>query len=207
MNQNIHEYCQTCDQGQKIDNLLTQNLAKLVTTLPEEPFQKWGLDFIRFVKLANRMSSNQYILVTIDYATKWVETQALCTNIAIVTAKFLYKHIFTIFGCPLTIVTDQGTHFINDVIKYLTNHFILKHISSTTYQPQGNGQVESINKVSRTLLTKLVNENRNEWDEHLSTVLFSYRTAYKIGTSYTPFQLVYGLHPLLPTEYLQQSPI
>jgi len=58
MNQNIHEYCQTCDQGQKIDNLLTQNLAKLVTTLPEEPFQKWGLDFIRFVKLANRMSSN-----------------------------------------------------------------------------------------------------------------------------------------------------
>jgi hypothetical protein len=51
-----------------------QNLMKLVTTLLEEPFQKWGLDFIRLVKLASRLSSNRYILVAIDYATKWVET-------------------------------------------------------------------------------------------------------------------------------------
>ncbi len=56
-------------------------------------------------------------------------------------------------------MTDQGTHFINDVIKYFTDHFILKHISSTSYYPQGNGQAKFINKVFGTLLTKLVNEN------------------------------------------------
>jgi hypothetical protein len=61
-------------------------------------------------------------------------------------------------------VTDQGTHFINDAIRYLTDHFILKHTNSTIYYPQGNGQVESINKVFGNLLTKLVNENRNDWD-------------------------------------------
>ncbi len=88
-----------------------------------------------------------------------MEAQALCTNITIITAKFLYKHIPIIFGCPLTIMTDQGTHFINDVIKYFTDHFILKHISSTSYYPQGNGQAKFINKVFGTLLTKLVNEN------------------------------------------------
>jgi hypothetical protein len=51
-------------------------------------------------------------------------------------------------------------------------------------------------------LTKLVNETRADWDDHLYTVLFSHRTAYKVTTTHTPFQLVYGLHPLMPTEYL-----
>ncbi len=53
-----------------------------------------------------------------------------------------------------------GVHFINDVIKHLTDHFLLKHVSSTTYYPQGNGQVESTNKVLGTFLTKLVSENK-----------------------------------------------
>jgi hypothetical protein len=148
------------------------------------------------------LSGNQYILVAIDYATKLVEAQAFRTNIVVVTAKFLYEHNFTRFGCPLTIVIDQGTHFINDVIRYLIDHFIFKHTSCTIYYPQGNGQAKSTNKVFETLLTKLVNENKNDWDEHMSTILFSYQTAYKVGTSHTPFQLVYGLHPLLPTKYM-----
>jgi hypothetical protein len=63
------------------------------------------------------------------------------------------------FGCPLTIVTDWGVHFINDAIKYLTDHFLLKHASSTTYYPQENGQAGYINKVFGTLLTKPVSEN------------------------------------------------
>jgi hypothetical protein len=91
-----------------------------------------------------------------------VEVQALRTNIVIITIKFLYEHIFPRFGCPLTIMTDQGTHFINDVIKYLANHFILKHTNSIVHYPQGNGHVKSTNKVFETLLTKLVNENRND---------------------------------------------
>jgi hypothetical protein len=51
-------------------------------------------------------------------------------------------------------------------------------------------------------LTKLISENRTYWDEHLSIVLFSYGTAYKVATRYTPYQLMYGLHPLMPIEYI-----
>jgi len=47
----------------------------------------------------------------------------------------MYECILTMFGCPLTIVIDQGVHFINDAIKYLTNHFLMKHVSSITYYP------------------------------------------------------------------------
>jgi hypothetical protein len=87
----------------------------------------------------------------------------------------------------LTIVIDQGIHFINDTIKHMIEHFLLKHVSSTTYYPHGNGQVKFINKVIGRLLTKLVNEKRTNLDEHLSIVVFSYRTFYKVTTRYTPY--------------------
>jgi len=78
-------------------------------------------------------------LVAIDYATKWVEVKALRINIVIVTTKFLYECVLTIFGYPWTTLIDQGVHFINDAIMYLIDHFMLEYVSSTTYCPQGNG--------------------------------------------------------------------
>jgi hypothetical protein len=71
-------------------------------------------------------------------------------------------------------------------------------VSSTTYYLQGNGQAKSTNKVFGTFFTSLVNENKTYWDEHFSTMLFSYITTYKVTTWYTPYQLLYGLHPLMP---------
>jgi hypothetical protein len=75
-------------------------------------------------------------------------------------------------------------------------------VNFTTYYPHGNGHVKYINKVFGTLLTKLVDVNRIDWDEHLSTMLFSYKITCKVATRYTPYQLVYGLHPLMPTKYI-----
>ncbi len=105
----------------------------MVTTLSEEPCMKWGLDFIGPIKLARRLTRNTYIFVAIDYATKWVEAKALKTNTLVVTTRFLYEYILTIFGCPLTIVTYQGVHFIDDIIKYMIKQFLLRHVNSTTY--------------------------------------------------------------------------
>jgi hypothetical protein len=81
---------------------------------------KWGLDFIGSIKPIERLIGNIYILVAIDYVTKWVEAKSLKTNIAIVTTKLLHEYTLTKFGCPLTIVTVQGIYFINDTIKHLT---------------------------------------------------------------------------------------
>jgi hypothetical protein len=94
-----------------------------MTSFLEEPFMKWGLDFVGPIKPTKRYIGNKCIFVATNYVTKWVEARALKTNIATIIASFLYECILIRFGCPFTIITNQGVHFINDVIKYLTDHF------------------------------------------------------------------------------------
>jgi hypothetical protein len=162
-------------------------MLKIVTSIIEKPFMKWGLDILGPLKPIGKYTINKHILVAIDYATKWVEIRALTTNTIVITTKFLYECILIKFGCPLTIITNQGVHVINDVIKYLINHFLLKHVNSKTNYPQGNGHAESINEVFGVFLTKLVHENKIDWDEHLLIVLFSYKIAYKVTMGCTPY--------------------
>jgi hypothetical protein len=90
---------------------------------------KWGLYFLGLIKPVGKLTTNIYILKATNYATKWVEAKALRTNITIVIARFMYEYILTKFGCPLTIVINQGVHFINDTIKHLIEQFMLAHVN------------------------------------------------------------------------------
>jgi hypothetical protein len=135
-----HEILRSCDNCQKIGGFKTKSLAKLVMTLPKEPFMKWGQDFICPIKPIGTLTRNTYILVATDYVTKWAETKALRTNITKIISIFMYEFILTRCGCPMNLITYQMVHFIDDTIKYLIEQFVLKHVNSTTYYTQGNRQ-------------------------------------------------------------------
>jgi len=80
---------------------------------------KWGFDFIGPIKPFERYMGNKYILVATDNITKWVETNALWTNMTMVIVCFFYEFILIHCGCPFMLVSDQGTHFINNTIEHL----------------------------------------------------------------------------------------
>ena len=100
-----------------------------------EPFQKWGLDFVGPIKPTSKLIGKKYILVPIDYCTKWVEAVALRDNAAKLMAKFIYKSIMTRFGCPVELASDQGGHFLNHVIEELTRTHMIMRKKSSTYHP------------------------------------------------------------------------
>jgi len=104
--QDVNDYYRSYDACQRTKGLMIQSLANLVTNLLEEPFMKWGLDFVGLIKPISKRKGNKYILIATNYAAKWVETRALKTIIAIVIANFLYECILTRFKCLLTIVTN-----------------------------------------------------------------------------------------------------
>jgi hypothetical protein len=197
-----HQYVLRCDVCQRANRPTNQDHMPLHPVLPQLPFEKWGLDYVGPIKPAARGSQARYIKVATDYMTKWAEARAVRKADARSTTKFIYEHIITRFGCPIEMVTDRGTHFINEVITELLTKFMVIHRKSTPYYPRRNGQAESTNKILSGILTKICEVKRTDWETKLHFALWAYRTAYKTSVGQTPFQLVYGLEAVMPAEFV-----
>nr|GEV55152.1 reverse transcriptase domain-containing protein [Tanacetum cinerariifolium] len=126
-----------------------------------------GIDF-----MGSFLSSkgNKYILVAVDYLSKWVEAKALPTNDARVVCKFL-KNLFARFGIPRAIISDQGTHFCNDQFAKVMLKLDVTHHLATPYHPQTSGQVEVSNRGLKRILERTVGENRASWSDKLDDAL------------------------------------
>jgi len=105
---------------------------------------------------------HQYILLAVDYVSKWVEVIPYKTNDNKVVVKFLKENIFSRFGTPRTIISDNGTHFCNRTFEVLMRKYAITHKLSTPYHPQTSGQVEVSNRQVKLILEKTVNQNRKD---------------------------------------------
>nr|GEY73217.1 reverse transcriptase domain-containing protein [Tanacetum cinerariifolium] len=121
-----------------------------------EIFNVWGIDFMGPFPSSK---GNKYILVSIDYLSKWVEAKALPTNDARVVVRFL-KSLFSLFGTPKAIISDRGTQFCNDQFSRVMEKYEVTHRLSTTYHPQTSRQVVVKNRGLKRILERTVGENR-----------------------------------------------
>nr|GFB02842.1 reverse transcriptase domain-containing protein [Tanacetum cinerariifolium] len=138
-----------------------------------------------------KFQGNKYILIAVDYLSKWVEAKALPTNDARVVVKFL-KSLFSWFGTLKTIISDHGTHFYNDQFARVMSKYGVTHRLSTAYHPQTSGQVEVTNRGLKRILKRTVGENRALWTDKLNDTLWAFRTAFKTLIGCTPYRHVYG---------------
>ncbi|GKC30246.1 reverse transcriptase domain-containing protein, partial [Tanacetum coccineum] len=142
---------------------------------------------------------NKYILVAVDYLSKWVEAKALPTNDARVVVKFL-KSLFARFGTPRAIISDRGTHFCNDQFAKVMSKYGVTHRLATAYHPQTSGQVEVSNRGLKRILERTVGENRASWSDKLDDALLEFRTTFKTPIGCMSYKLVYGKSCHLPIE-------
>jgi hypothetical protein len=151
---------------------MCSHLAPLHLVIIGGPFTKWGVDFLD----CNLDSSggHQHIIVAIDYFTKWEEAMPMIKSNGKTATFFMFNQIIYQFRISSEIVTDHGSHFQNKMMKELASKLVFKHVHSSPYYPQENGQVEAMNKYLKTILQKTIRQSKSDWHLMFYLTLWAY---------------------------------
>src|SRR6266540_947842 len=154
MRKNIKEYAKTYFQCQQRGSMRQNNQKRTIP--PTDIFERWEVDIVGPLPITRE--GNRYIVVAMDYFSRWPEARPLKMANADTVATFLYEEIICRFGAPRILQSDRGTHFVNELIQRLTRRFRIKHSLSSPYHPQSNGLVERFNKTLCEGIAKLAEE-------------------------------------------------
>src|SRR4051812_8053082 len=162
------------------------------------PFSMWGIDMIGMIE-PKASNGHRFILVAIDYFTKWVEAASYANVTKKVVVRFIRNNIICRYGLPSRIIIDNGSNLNNSMMRELCESFKIEHHNSSPYRPKMNGAVEAANKNIKKIVQKMV-VTYKDWHEMLPFALHGYRTSVRTSTGATPFSLVYGMEAVLPVE-------
>ena len=135
------------------------------------------------------IGNKKYLLVGIDYFTKWVEVEPLANIRNVDVKRFIWKSIVTRYGVPYALISDNGLEFDSKAFKKYCFDLGIKNRYSTPAYPQGNGQAEAINKAIVNGLKKRLDDAKGKWVEELSHILWTYQTTPRRSTGETPFSM------------------
>ena len=187
--------CRICQEHAKISRLPSEPLTSITSPCP---FQQWGLDILGPLPIGKGQC--KFIIVAVDYFTKWAEAEPLTTITEQKIRNFVWRAVICKFGIPRALVSDNGKQFDNAKFRDFCAELEIKNYYSSPAHPQSNGQTEvTIRTLKATLKTKL-EDLKGNWVEYLPEVLWTYRTTQKSATRETPFALTFGTEALAPVE-------
>ncbi|XP_025161027.1 uncharacterized protein LOC112589987 [Harpegnathos saltator] len=198
LKEEIQEFIRNCRSCQlkKLVRVKTKQ-PMVITDTPKEAFEKISMDIMG--PLPTTSSGNSYILTIQDLLTKHSTAIALRQASALDVADAFVNNFICLYGAPKAVLTDQGSHFINSLIKAVARKFKINQCKTTAYHPQSNGSIERSHHVLWEYLKQYTN-TQHEWDEFLNLAMFSYNSSVHEGTSYRPHELVFGKSVRTPSS-------
>ena len=179
--------CKICQEHAKISRLPSEPLTSIISPWP---FQKWGLDILGPLPLGKGQC--KFIIVTVDYFTKWAEAEPLATITEQKIHNFVWRAIICRFGIPRALVSNNGKQFDNAKFRDFYAELGIKYYYSSPAHPQSNGQAEVTIRILKAALKTKLEDLKGKWVEYLPEVLWAYRTTQKSVTRETPFALAFG---------------
>ena len=161
------------------------------------PFDRIGVDVVQFPVSAK---GNKYAVVFVDYLTKWVEVFPTPDQTALTIAKLLVTEIISRHGVPRELLSDRGAAFLSKLLQEVYRLMGIHKVSTTAYHPQTDGLVERFHRTLLAMISKTAQPGGCDWDDRLPYVLFAYRCSEQGSTLESPFFMLYGRDPVLPTE-------
>ncbi|CAF3452769.1 unnamed protein product, partial [Rotaria socialis] len=181
----ITSYIKSCEKCSKysVDRHKPSGFLQPIEP-PADVFQILGMDW--WGPAQTSINGNRYILVITDRLSSYVFATASPTNTAQDTARILLEEVILVHGSPDIVITDQVTHFSNELLQYITNLIGCKHIFPTPYYPQTNRQTERWNSTFVTQLAKFCNDDHNNWDTYLPSIVYAYNNGVHHSSGFTP---------------------
>jgi transposase InsO family protein len=143
----------------------------------------------------------KYVVVAVEYFSKWIEAKPLATITLVTVQKFFWQNIVCHFGVPKAITVDNGTHFDAEAFKEFCEQIGTKIHFASVRHPESNGLVERANGIIMTGIMKLIfNQPRGKWPDELIKVVWSHNTMMSRLTGFTPFKLLFGDEAITPKE-------
>ena len=204
MRADIERFVKDCKLCQVNKPLRSSNKAPMIiTSSSTRPLERLALDIVGTLPEAG-LQKFRYILTLQDDLTKFSCAYPMITSTTDEIARNLI-HFFSLFGFPKMILTDQGTCFTSELFRQLTEILKIKNLFSTPYHPQTNGALERSHATLKEYLKSFVNDNQDDWHCFLATAILSYNTTPHCTTEYTPFELLYGYKPIVPSSLSEPS--
>lgn len=200
----VEKWCRECNTCNARRGPTRKTQGQLQVYAAGEPFQRLAVDILGPLPASNK--NNKYILVVMDYFTKWVEAFALPDQKAETTAEALVNGVISRFGVPIEIHSDQGRNFESEVFTKSLEILGIHKTRTTPLHPQSDGLVERMNRTILNYLAKFVDENQRNWDDVLPLFLLAYRSVPQESTKITPASLVFGRELRLPMDLVNGRP-
>ncbi len=198
MASDIQRWCDTCIVCATINQGKPGRTKLCRPEPPKGPWELLQLDFIG--PLPSAKGGYRYCLVIIDKFSKWVEAIPTRNNSANTVARVVANQILPLWGAPIQIESDQGTHFTGQVMKQICQMLNIKQRFHIPYRPQSSGMVERANRTIKESISKQVAQHKNQWIDALPTVLTILRATPSKATGISPFELMTGRVMKLPID-------